>query len=73
MFTAIFSLNSSVSSSAYCRNLLATSIKASLGQGWNQSMDVELIIPGNFLALILIRSPTGEKHKTILSDFLILS
>lgn len=64
---------SSFYKSASCKNLDATSIKASLGHGWNQSTEVELIIPGNFLALTLIVSPTGEKHKITLSCFLILS
>ena len=48
-------------------------IRASFGQGWNQSIDVELIIPGNFLERILMASPTGEKHNITFKFFLILS
>ena len=40
-------------------------MRASFGQGWNQSMEVELIIPGNLRALTLMIYPTGEKHKII--------
>ncbi len=73
MLIEIFYLISSFYKSAYCKNLKATSIKASLGHGWNQSIEVELIIPGNFLALTLITSPTGEKHRITFNCFLILS
>ena len=36
-------------------------------------MEVELMIPGNFLDLILMKSPTGEWQRTTLRLHLILS
>lgn len=44
-------------------NLLATSIKAYLGQLGNQSKEVQLIRDGNFLHLTLNVYPTGLMHK----------
>lgn len=73
ILTAIFYDNPSDGNSTVYKNLPATSIKASLGQGWNQSITVELMIPGNFLDLTLITSPTGEKQRTTFSYILILS
>lgn len=73
MLKAILILVSGSISSISCINLLATPYKASLGQLWNQSIEQALISPGNFLDLILIFSPTGEKHKIIFKFFLILS
>ena len=55
------------------KNLVATSIKASYGQAWNQSNEVQLIIPGNILALNLKASPTGEKQRARCKFFLTLS
>lgn len=54
-------------------NLDATPCKASLGQLWNQSIEQALINPGNFLDLILIFSPTGEKHNINFKFLFILS
>jgi len=48
-------------------NRLETDIRASSGHSWNQSMDVQLTTPGNFLPLTLNVLPTGEKHSTTFS------
>ena len=66
------SLISGVGKSISDKNLAATSTRAFLGQSWNQSMDVQLIIPGNFLALNLKASPTGEKQRAKWRFFLAL-
>mmetsp|Transcript_7547 Transcript_7547/g.21075 ORF Transcript_7547/g.21075 Transcript_7547/m.21075 type:complete len:229 (-) Transcript_7547:393-1079(-) len=50
--------------STSCKKCCATLTRASLGQGWNQSMAVQLMSAGNFLALILNNSPIGEKQST---------
>ena len=73
MLMATASLISEVGSSISSRNLPATPIKASLGHSWNQSIEVQLIIPGNLLALTLKISPTGEKHSAICKFLLHLS
>lgn len=57
------SLTSSEPSSKGSKNLEATSIKASFGHLWNQSITTLLIKAGNYLALLLKSSPFGEKHK----------
>ena len=49
---------------------VATDTRASLGQGWNQSTVQPEINPGNFKALFLNFSPTGEKHNTTWRLFL---
>jgi len=69
MFTEIFSSKSSVGNSISDKNLLATPTSASLGQAWNQSIEVALIRPGNLRALILKLSPTGEKHNMSLNFY----
>jgi len=45
-------------------NVSATEIKASSGQGKNQSIVHSLNNAGNFYDLSLNLGPTGEKHKT---------
>ena len=59
--------------SYYSKNLLATFIKASFGQGKNQSITVLLTKAGNCLALLLNDSPTGEKQIDICNFCLTLS
>ena len=54
-------------------NLMETDIRASSGHSWNQSMQVQLTIAGNFLPLILKVLPTGEKQSTTFNCFLTLS
>jgi hypothetical protein len=56
-------LTSSAPRSSFSKNLAATSIKASFGHLWNQSITTLLIKAGNYLALLLKSSPLGEKHK----------
>ena len=73
MWRAIPDLISSLGSSTSAKNLEATSIKAFLGHSWNQSIEVQLMIPGNFLALNLKASPTGEKQRAKCKFFLTLS
>lgn len=51
----------------------ATEIKASSGQGKNQSIVHSLNNAGNFYDLSLNFGPTGEKHKTTCNLSLILS
>jgi len=63
MCSAIKPLSSSFGKSISARNLEATLINASLGHSWNQSIEVQLMTPGNFLALNLNASPTGEKQR----------
>lgn len=46
------------------RNERDTFTKASLGQGRNRSICVQLISPGNLLHRVRKASPTGEKHRT---------
>lgn len=58
-----FSLISSDGNSTSFKNLADTSIKASSGHSWNQSIEVLLIRAGNILALYLKASPTGEKQR----------
>mmetsp|Transcript_9193 Transcript_9193/g.38628 ORF Transcript_9193/g.38628 Transcript_9193/m.38628 type:complete len:250 (-) Transcript_9193:487-1236(-) len=41
----------------------ATETSASCGHGWNQSMTVQLMSAGKFLARMRNLSPTGEKHR----------
>ena len=60
-----------ISSKSFLSCSLATDVRASSGQGWNQSITVLLIIEGNFLALFLKFSP-GEKHKHTCKFFLTL-
>jgi hypothetical protein len=72
IWRAIELLISSVGNSISFKNLLATSIRAFFGHSWNQSIEVQLIIPGNFLALNLKASPTGEKHRAKCKFFLTL-
>lgn len=55
------------------KNFFATSNSASSGQGWNQSITVQLIIAGNLVALYLKRSPTGEKQRDICKFLFTLS
>ena len=55
------------------RNLPATETSASCGHGWNQSMTVQLMSAGKFLARILNLSPTGEKQRHTCRYFLTLS
>jgi len=43
-------------------NFRATDKRAVRGHGWNQSITVQFTIAGNFLALCLKFSPTGEKQ-----------
>ena len=62
---------SAISSKSFLSCSLATEVKASSGQGWNQSITVLLIIEGNFLALFLRFSP-GEKQRHTCKFFLIL-
>lgn len=50
--------------------LSATSSKADFDHGKNQSIVHPEINPGNFLALILNLSPTGEKHNITCKLFL---
>ena len=52
-------------------NLLATSMRAYLGQLGNQSIEVQLINDGNFLHLTLSVYPTGLIHKIICKFYLI--
>ena len=49
----------------------ATLKRASIGQGWNQSITVQFTRAGNFRARLRIASPTGLKHKTTCKFFLI--
>lgn len=66
-------LEASSPKSYYSRKRVATLSKASLGQGKNQSMTVELTKAGNCLALLLKLSPTGEKQRAICNFCLTLS
>jgi len=67
------SLTLSSPSSISAKKVLATLINASYGQFWNQSITVLLTKAGNFLALYLKDSPTGEKQSDIWRFFLVLS
>ena len=71
LMIAFLTFSSPKSSSS--KNLFATFNKASLGQGKNQSMTVELTKAGNCLALLLKLSPTGEKQSDICNFCLTLS
>ena len=51
-------------------NLIDTDMRASSGHSWNQSMQVQLMMAGNFLPRTLRVLPTGEKHSTTFSCFL---
>jgi hypothetical protein len=73
MLAATPSLISSVGNSMSISFLVATSTKAFLGHSKNQSMEVQLITPGNILALILNKSPSGEKQRHKWRFFLTLS
>jgi len=72
MNLTIANLTSSVPNSNSFKKFSATEYNASYGHGWNQSITVQLINPGNFLALTL-KSPTGEKHNAICKFFFTLS
>jgi len=48
----------------------AVDLKASSGQGKNQSIVVQFTNPGKVLILFLKDSPTGEKHKTMCKFYL---
>ena len=63
-------LRSSSPISTSSRNLAATESNASSGHYVNQSITVQLIKAGNFLALFLNASPTGEKQRAICKFFL---
>lgn len=65
MNSTIAFLTSSLGISMSSRNFYATDRSASSGQGWNQSITVQLMMAGNFLALPLKPSPTGEKQSDI--------
>ena len=53
--------------------MIATENKASLGQGYNQSMVQQEMRAGNFLNLVLSRSPTGDMANTMCSWLLTFS
>ena len=51
------------------RNRWPTLSNASSGQGWNQSITVELTKAGNFRDRFRKSSPTGEKQRTTCKFF----
>lgn len=65
MNSTIAFLYSSVPKSNSFVNFQATDKRAVNGQGQNQSITVQFTRAGNFLALCLKFSPTGEKHIAI--------
>ena len=73
MNLTIFSLTSSEFKSISFKKLSATDNNASYGHGWNQSITVQLTNAGNYLALLLKLSPTGEKHNAICKFYFTLS
>ena len=46
------------------RNFCETDMRASCGHSWNQLMEVQLMMAGNFLPRTLKVLPTGEKQST---------
>ena len=56
----ILTFNNSTSS----RKRALTDFRASSGHSWNQSIDVQLVMAGNFLLLTRRVEPTGEKQRT---------
>ena len=55
--------SSSVNCGISVIDLAETAVKAVSGHSWNQSIDVPDKIDGNFLALTLKVSPTGDIHR----------
>jgi hypothetical protein len=58
------SQSSPLPKSTCARKRRPTLCSASLGQGWNQSMTVQLTSAGNLRARVRRSSPTGEKAST---------